>query len=250
MVPELLIEQLHLGELDAQTAAQVRAALGADADALLADLAARDAMSQAQYPASLIVPRVEARIRPTRRWWPVVLPAILAATAGLWLAARPASTLDPQAQSLTSQDTVRAKGPLQPVLQVMRAESPAGPKTKPTAVQPAERLTAGDRVQLRFQPRGAHHAVIVSVDGRGATTLHVPDSNDESTALPVGAQRFTVGHAYELDDAPDYERFFLITSDDPLDPDALLSAAAHAGAGEFVLPAGARVDAFTLRKSK
>ncbi|MGK0362593.1 MAG: hypothetical protein ACI9U2_004914, partial [Bradymonadia bacterium] len=125
MIPDLLIEQLHLGELDAKTAARVRAALdagatgmdaaGLDAAARLADLAAQDAMSRAQYPASLIVPRIEARMPAPRRWWPVVLPAILAATAGLWLAARPASTFDPQARSLTSKDTVRAKGPLRPV---------------------------------------------------------------------------------------------------------------------------------------
>lgn len=247
MVPELLIEQLHLGELDAQAAAQVRAALGPDAERRLADLAAQDAMIQAQYPAALVAPRIKARVPPRRRIWPVALPAVLAATAGLWLATRPATRLDPQARAITSEDTVRAKGPRQPVLQVMRAEV-AGARAE--AVEPTDTLAAGDRVQLRFQPRGARHAVIVSVDGRGATTLHMPDSIDDSTSLPQGAQRLTVGHAYELDDAPAYERFFLITADAPLDPEALLTAAAQAGAGALIPPADARVVAFTLRKSK
>ena len=244
MVPDFLVEQLHLGELDAQTAAEVRAALGAEADPRLADLAAQDAMIQAQYPAQMVVPRILASVPQAGRRWPLVLPALLAAAAGVWLAARPAQTPAPSARSIESVDTVRAKGPLRPVLQVMRAGE------APTPVTADEQLSAGDRVQLRFQPRGALHAVIVSVDGRGATTLHVPDAVDASTALPAGAQRLTVGHAYELDDAPQFERFFLITADAPLDPDALLTAAAEAGMGDLTPPPDARVEAFTLRKSQ
>lgn len=220
MVPDLLVEQLRLGELDPDTAAAVRARLASDGDHRLATLDAEDAAIRAAYPPARIVPRIEARLPPPRRWWPVIVPTVIAAAAAVIFLARPVPvTVAHQPATVPSE---RAKGPLTPTLQVVRADEPG-------VLSDDTLAAAGEEVQLRFQPRGAAHAVIVSVDGRGAATLHWPDAPAEPTALPAGRQTVTLGHAYELDDAPRFERFFLVTADTPLDPAALLEAAKAAG---------------------
>ena len=42
------------------------------------------------------------------------------------------------------------------------------------------------------------------------------------TTLPPGAS--TLNHSYQLDDAPEFERFFFVTSTDPIDTKALLDS--------------------------
>lgn len=235
-VPDLLLEQLHLGELDARGAAEVRAALGEQARQELARLTTADAADLAQYPPELIVPRLTARIPSRRRVWPVLLPTLAAAAAGVWWMARPATIVDPLA--VTPIETVRAKGPNTPVLHILKegGVEPLAPDTQ---------VNAGTRIQLRFAPKGARHALIVSVDGRGVPTLHWPDAPSASTAVPPGVQRITVGHAYELDDAPKFERFHLITADEPLQPAAVLQALES---DVWTPPPAAREAVVNLRK--
>ena len=77
----------------------------------------------------------------------------------------------------------------------------------------------GDLLQLSYAGTSTH-GVIASVDGSGVATLHFPDAEDGNTRLDAGLVR--LDHAYELDDAPDFERFFLISADVPLDPEEIL----------------------------
>lgn len=72
-------------------------------------------------------------------------------------------------------------------------------------------VAPGDRVQLGVRLDAPAHVVVVSIDGRGVTTLHVPTD----AAMPP--PRFDAGatslpFSYELDDAPRFERFFLVTA--------------------------------------
>ena len=83
-----------------------------------------------------------------------------------------------------------------------------------------ERLKNGDRaserdlVQIAFISPDPY-AIVLSIDGRGTVTLHSPIREDASTAVPAG-RTVAVARAYELDDAPGFERFILITSGQPL----------------------------------
>lgn len=234
-VPDLLVEQLHLGELDATQAAAVRAALAEQGDDRLARLSAADAMDLERYPPERMVPRITARATPRRRVWPVALPTLAAAAAGMWWMTRPPP---PPPLVDAGPEIVRAKGALTPSLQVLR-EGQLDPMASGTTVD------AGTRVQLRFAPGGARHALIVSVDGRGVPTLHWPDSPTASTAVPVGAQRITVGHAYELDDAPAFERFHLLTAAAPFEIAAVLRTIATPA---WTPPPTAHETVVTLRK--
>ena len=78
---------------------------------------------------------------------------------------------------------------------------------------------AGDRLQLSVVGAVDQYAVVCSVDGNGQVTLHFP-VNGESTKLTESPSNLP--NSYELDDAPGFERFVLITSLSPLQADDIL----------------------------
>ena len=101
------------------------------------------------------------------------------------------------------------------------AEDPAATSER---LETGDQADEGDLLQLSYLAAGRSHGVILSIDGRGAVTLHWPDRRGGATALvPSGEVR--LDHAYELDDAPGFERFFLVTGADALDVNAILDAA-------------------------
>jgi hypothetical protein len=80
---------------------------------------------------------------------------------------------------------------------------------------------AGDLLQLAYAAAGETHGVICSIDGNGAVTLHFPGKKNDSTALMQG-KKVLLANAYELDNAPGFERFFFITSDAEIDVQDIL----------------------------
>ncbi|HEY0840889.1 MAG TPA: ActD-like protein, partial [Vulgatibacter sp.] len=97
--------------------------------------------------------------------------------------------------------------------------------------------------------------VIVSLDGAGAVTLHLPASGNASAALD--AQGATpLPQAYELDDAPSFERFVLVASDSPFEVDTVLQAArtlvsgADAATSPLALPEGLEQTSVVVRKTR
>ncbi len=82
-----------------------------------------------------------------------------------------------------------------------------------------------DVVQLGYVRAEFGFGVLLSIDGRGAVTLHQPRGSSGSTALsgPPGEQ--LLDEAYELDDAPAFERFVLVASARPLSAEAVMRAA-------------------------
>ncbi|MDR1144236.1 MAG: DUF4384 domain-containing protein [Spirochaetaceae bacterium] len=86
-------------------------------------------------------------------------------------------------------------------------------------------LKEGDTVQLAYTvPRGERYGVIFSIDSRAVVTLHYPYSPEQSSLLASGRRAF-LDEAYILDDAPDFEMFFMVLSPDPLDTAEVLAAA-------------------------
>ncbi len=69
---------------------------------------------------------------------------------------------------------------------------------------------SGDLVQLAYRSGGLQYGAILSVDGRGTVTQHLPTTG--TRAVPLAAQD-TLDLAYELDDAPRWERFYLVAAD-------------------------------------
>jgi hypothetical protein len=79
-------------------------------------------------------------------------------------------------------------------------------------------VRGGDVVQLQYSAGGQRYGVIASVDGAGVVTLHYPAGEGAPPAATVLAPKTTaLPTAYALDDAPRFERFFFITSAEPID---------------------------------
>jgi len=231
-IPDVLVELLALGELDEAEATEVRAQLEAEDDPRLAEIEASNAAVFERYPIEQVAselreadtaPDTPATILRPRRWaLPIAAIVAAAAAAALVLVLSPTdeTPVDVRRDGVARVDPPQSR--------------PDGIRTKGVArlfvqrrgddqhLQPGSAVREGDVLQLSYSG-AAGHGVIVSVDGAGVTTLHFPDHEDGPTKLGPGLVR--LDHAYELDDAPDFERFFLVTSTDPLSATAVLGAA-------------------------
>ncbi len=86
-----------------------------------------------------------------------------------------------------------------------------------------EQARTGDLLQLAYVTVEESYGVILSIDGKGMITLHFPADKGKSTKLERNKQ-FLLPNAIELDDAPEFERFFFLTSESPIDVDAVIKA--------------------------
>ena len=111
----------------------------------------------------------------------------------------------------------------------------------------------GDLVQIRYVAAGYTYGVILSVDGRGKVTLHFPAAAAEATDLK-SAGEVALPYAFELDDAPGYERFYFVVAKAPLAVQDILAKAAALGQQEGAaalqrqLPPKTLVATMTIRK--
>ena len=111
----------------------------------------------------------------------------------------------------------------------------------------------GDVLQLAYVAGDALHGVVVSIDGGGSVTLHHPPSIGGDTRLDRGGEA-RLPHGYQLDDAPNFERFFFVTDDEPIDVEAVLGQADVLVSSDQGLHGpleleGLRVDDFVVRKA-
>lgn len=217
-VPELLVEQLALGELDADRAAKVRSDL-ADDDAL-ARIEASNQEILADYPPERIAAEIQRRAtrtepgaKPARSVIPwLLVPTMVAAAALVWIVVRdePETTIVRRdLKDDDKQDTTRIKGGAEPHLVVDRRTADGHERLAAN-----DRVREGDLLQVSYVPAGARAGVIVSIDGAGTVTLHHPSDAATQPTLDDGSE-VPLAHSYELDDAPGFERFLFVTRDGP-----------------------------------
>ena len=86
------------------------------------------------------------------------------------------------------------------------------------------RVYPGDVIRIGYQAAGRLYGVILSVDGRGTSTLHLPHQGTRSVRLEnEGA--VLLDFALELDDAPRWERFYFVCSNTAFNVAPVLRAA-------------------------
>jgi hypothetical protein len=115
---------------------------------------------------------------------------------------------------LRPSDDTRLKG-VAPHLLVFRKTQAGAEELRPGAV-----ARRGDVLQLSYAAGDAKYGVIFSMDGRGTITWHVPAgyAGGPRSAPPLDPKGPVVlPSAYELDDAPGFERFFLVYAARPFD---------------------------------
>jgi hypothetical protein len=224
--PDWLIERLAHGELDAGAAAQVRARLEAEGRApdeeiaalLQADRETLEAQPPAQVAAEV---RRRAALRPARAPRPLyTFGAVFAAGAAavVLMARQPAvqPPADPPAAPPALENT-GIKGDMQ--LFVYRA----GDGNRP--LRDGTRASRGDLLQLAYLTGGAGFGVLLSIDGAGTVTQHWPEPGaTRAVALRTGGE-VRLPSSYELDDAPSFERFFLVRAGQAFDVAPVVAAA-------------------------
>jgi hypothetical protein len=183
-----------------------------------------------------------------RSWFPALAAASAVAVAALALWGRsPDSTSDTRPKAGAERaDTTRIKGLRPQVLLFRKAQDGV------EALSSGSRVRRGDVVQLAYQAAGRSYGAIFSVDGRGVVTQHLPAEG--SRAVPLAAAGQALASAYQLDDAPRFEVFYLVTAAATFEIPPLLDAARGIAATDparlspLRLPAGLEATQFVLRK--
>jgi hypothetical protein len=244
-VPQWWVEKLLLGELSPARQRALEARLTTD-PALAARLEAlrrSNADLAATHPVAVVVAQIREKARreaaprhaapnPWRRLLtPVLLaPALVALVAGVLLL--PPGVL---------QDDIRDKGA--PAALIIYRQVPGGaePLRDGAAVHP------GDLLQLAYGLDRQAYGVIFSIDGRGQITLHEPTAGAQAVPLKRGAA-VLLGHAYQEDDAPGAERFYLVTAATPFALGSVMDIVKKHPTGSLPLPEYFQQSSITLQK--
>ena len=230
--PSWLIERLAQGELSGDEAAAVRARLEAEGrspDDVIAALVLADRETLAARPPASVAAEIRRRAAPPARRKPAIVRATFAgatfAMAGalaVFLSARqlpvaPAASPRPLSEPTTIKGTVPAGGAR---LYVYR-HATAGDER----LADGGRAAPGDLLQLAYATTAEGFGVLLSIDGAGTVTQHWPEpGSTRAVPLRVGGE-VRLPSAYELDNAPAFERFFLVRADEAFDVAPVLEAA-------------------------
>ena len=118
-------------------------------------------------------------------------------------------------------------------------------------MRPDDVVSAGDVIQAMYRTQGKY-MVILSLDGNRHVTIHYPEQEPCSTEVPDRGRFTPLGSAFELDDAPLFEHFFLITAESPISIKALtlwFQETPYTELSQTALPDAARIASdFRLKK--
>lgn len=218
-LPDWLVERAALGQVAPVSRDRIDRADPNELAERINAVRADNEAELAAYPAAAAVAAIETRIAAARRAasrarrmrWLGVMSATAAVGVAVFVVAG-ARTDRGDGPGVGEPDEVtRVKGATR--LLAFRQDGERAVRLEHDAL-----VKAGDVVQLRYNAGGRGYGVIASIDGAGVVTLHYPASDAapaEATAL--APKTTALPHAYELDDAPHFERFFFITADAPID---------------------------------
>jgi len=139
--------------------------------------------------------------------------------------------------SVPPEPATRVKG-LTPHLLLFRQR--ATPTSEVERLLPGTTARHHDLVQLAYQAAGRRYGVIVSIDGRGLVTRHLPERGPQAVPLQPGP--VALPQSYELDDAPAFECFYLVAADAPFAVDSVVAAVQR----RYARPRGAEGEAALL----
>lgn len=247
-LPDWLVERAALDEVAPASRDRARQADPAELAERIEALRADNAAELATHPARPAIAQIEARVASARRrsaqrrYWLLGAVTTAAAVAVAILVLRPAASTQ---SAIDAPEVTRVKGSTR--LLAFRLVGDQVEKLDPDAV-----VHGGDLIQLRYNAGGQRYGLIASVDGAGAVTLHYPPTEDASTSL--APKTTALPHAYQLDDAPRFERFFFFTADAPIDVSQTLALVRNfaqrsdSATATPELPAGLRQWSLRLRK--
>lgn len=215
-VPEIYLEQLYLNELSAQKAKTLT-----NTESVLNRIELSNKEILEQYPPSFMRESIIRKLnintekkskKQDFRFY--ILRAVPIAAALVIL------TLN-LSQLYTTQEPnniIRSKG-LNPELSIYIEKN-----NSPAELFDNDFVFESDLIQLTYNAAGNKYGVIFSLDGRGVITLHYPEDKSSTPFIdPNGSH--ALPFSYELDDAPEFERFFFVSSKQEFDINTILKSA-------------------------
>jgi hypothetical protein len=234
-VPDLILERYRLGEKTSDEAAAFERRLHGD-DELRQRLEALEASDEGirrRYPPAVLAAAVRQRLEARAEDAPRVAGGVfglrwrtVAVLAGVLVLVVLAG---PQLPGPGDESHDRIKG-LEPTLLLFR-KTPEGSEP----LQDGATARAGDLIRIGYRAAGQGWGVILSVDGRGVVTQHLPRDGVQAARLSAESQ-VLLDSAYELDDAPRWERFYFVAGSAPFDATPVIEAARGVAASGAASP--------------
>ncbi|MFH1727138.1 MAG: hypothetical protein ABIA04_01810 [Pseudomonadota bacterium] len=113
----------------------------------------------------------------------------------------------------------------------------------------------GESIQLSYIAASYKYGVIFSIDSRNNISLHFPSAYSHSTKLDSKGE-VLLESSFELDDAPSFEKFYFVTSNEEIDLRWLFQKLASSissskdGSLNIDLPTTMKIFSQTLRKGE
>ncbi|MBN2051262.1 MAG: hypothetical protein JW760_12490 [Spirochaetales bacterium] len=209
-IPDLFIEQLVLNELPKKNMDRISSKTGLSKTIDALKESNEEILSM--YPPEMVVPLIRQRAakpavkESTAKSGKLIAFLPLAAALAVLLLVLPQVFKKDSADTGPVSELTRIKGAV-PTLSIYK-QIRGG----------SERLINGseisprDLLQIGYIPAGKRFGAIISIDGRGQVTLHFPEHINDPKDLTSGGETL-LPFAYELDDAPAFERFYFVASD-------------------------------------
>ena len=225
----ILLEKYRLGEITEEEMVWLRQAYP-DNNVLeqeIRKLEASDTEILEKYKPADIAEKIESRL-PEKKiksfpLFKVVRYSAIAAAAVLVLVlgfsfGRPATDSGNYIQASEGLSSERIKG-LKPTIKIYRRTGDSA-----EILSNRELAEEKDLLQIEYIAGSFKYGVIFSIDGRGTVTLHFPTYTGVAAELDNNGA-ILLPYAYELDDAPGFERFFFVTGGSGFDINEVLDAA-------------------------
>jgi hypothetical protein len=260
-IPDLILERYRLGEISPAEKEYIRCRLATDMElqARLQTLELSDEDIRKRYPAGWLAERVRQQLE--KKVPPVAPSAVPRRFYGRWSLAAAALVLlgigwhfirlmwieTPEGIETSVESVDRLKGDRLVLFRKTREGS--------EVLSDSDRVRPGDQIRIGYRAAGPVFGVIFSVDGHGTTTLHLP-SQGEQAALLDQKDMVLLDQAFELDDTPGWEQFYLVSADRVFDITPLLASVRRAAKNtggrrlpaQLPLPASFDQSSFILYK--
>ncbi len=219
-IPDIILEQYFLGELSSEKMSEIRSLLDSD-DSLrnrikLIEKSNNDFSKKYPFSKTRILASLSSKGRKSRnsRFMKIfIVPsAALALAACTLLFVKISPLFDP------IDNSVIIKGNAENLFLYRKNGSQAD------VLKNGDAAKKNDILQIAYQIPKDRYCIIFSIDGNSSVTLHY--SSSESIIQDANKTgKIFVPESYQLDDAPFFERFFMITSDEKIHGDDILSRA-------------------------
>jgi len=210
MIPQLLLEEILSGEKQAKDYYEK---YGKDnLEAALSELKTSNEQILTEYPAdkmeqNFVKKAVFAKNRKTKYMWIMAAAAVFAAALVLPVAVENSKSLEPQTG-------IRIKGSEAGHHQ-LHLYKKAG--NSAVILKNGDMAKENDSVQIAYVPGTYNYGVIFSFDGNGNVTKHFPEYTWEAGKLSKTGEEVLLPFSYVLDDAPEYECFVFVASNEEFD---------------------------------